>query len=61
MKLKTAPLLLWCLVVLNIPCATNAHYDPGIQHWITRDPMQEEGGINLHEVVNGAQDTLQRV
>jgi hypothetical protein len=34
----------------------NAFYDPGLQRWITRDPIQERGGINLFTVVKN--DTL---
>ncbi len=26
-----------------------AYYDPGVQRWINRDPIEEDGGINLHE------------
>jgi uncharacterized protein RhaS with RHS repeats len=29
----------------------NAFYDPGLQRWINRDPIQEEGGINLYGFV----------
>jgi len=29
----------------------NAFYDPGLQRWINRDPLEEEGGINLHSYV----------
>lgn len=28
----------------------NAYYDPGLQRWINRDPIQEDGGINLYSV-----------
>ena len=36
---------LWLLLVAN----ASAFYDPGLQRWINRDPIAEEGGINLAE------------
>lgn len=29
----------------------NAYYDPGLQRWINRDPIQENGGINLYSFI----------
>ena len=37
--------LAWLLLVAN----AIAFYDPGLQRWINRDPIEEEGGINLAE------------
>ena len=31
-----------------------AFYDPGVQRWVNRDPIQEEGGVNLYQVVNNS-------
>jgi uncharacterized protein RhaS with RHS repeats len=31
--------------------SASAYYDPGIQRWINRDPIQEQGGINLYDCV----------
>jgi hypothetical protein len=42
-----APLLL--LVLLLSFQTASAFYDPGLQRWINRDPIEESGGINLHE------------
>jgi RHS repeat-associated protein len=33
-------------------------YDPSLQRWINRDPIEEEGGMNLYEFV-GNEPTLQ--
>lgn len=38
---------LWLLLVAN----ASAFYDPGLQRWINRDPIAEEGGINLFSYV----------
>lgn len=45
--------LLWLLLVTN----AGAFYDPGLQRWINRDPIEETGGINLycfigHDAIN---------
>lgn len=31
--------------------AASAFYDPGLQRWVNRDPMEEYGGINLYSFV----------
>jgi hypothetical protein len=41
------PLLL-TLVLHQIACA---YYDPGVQRWINRDPIEEDGGLNLYAFV----------
>ena len=35
----------WLLLVTN----AGAFYDPGLQRWINRDPIQEAGSLNLYE------------
>jgi hypothetical protein len=41
-------LLTWLIVAMP----TNAFYDPSLGRWINRDPIEESGGINLHEFAN---------
>jgi hypothetical protein len=44
-------LILWFLTLvalLSAPHLASAYYDPGTQRWINRDPIQENGGINLY-------------
>ena len=48
MKLKIYCSLTWCLVLLIFPFPARAYYDPGLQRWINRDPIQEKGGANLY-------------
>ena len=38
-------------IILGMVSVANAFYDPGLQRWINRDPIQEEGGINLQTFV----------
>ena len=45
-------LLILVFVFFGIVEVANAFYDPGLQRWINRDPIQEEGGINLYQPVN---------
>ena len=40
-------LVLICLVTVK----ALAFYDPGVQRWVNRDPIQEDGGVNLHGFV----------
>ena len=47
--------VLWLLLVAN----ASAFYDPGLQRWINRDPIEEEGGINLYAFVDN--DPLQQL
>ena len=35
--------LAWLLLVAN----ASAFYDPGLQRWINRDPIEEKGGLNV--------------
>ena len=42
------------ILVAALMCASesaNAFYDPGLQRWVNRDPIQERGGINLFRYV----------
>src|SRR5664280_1804475 len=39
------------LAVLSAPHLASAYYDPGVQRWINRDPIQELGGRNLYAFV----------
>jgi hypothetical protein len=50
MRTKTSRLLLGILLIVmfgNI--SASAFYDPGTQRWLNRDPIGEDGGINLFE------------
>jgi hypothetical protein len=43
-----------CLILLSLIGAVNmasAHYDPGLQRWLNRDPLGELGGISLYGFV----------
>ena len=35
-------------------CNASAFYDPGTQRWLNRDPIDEDGGINLYRFVNNS-------
>jgi uncharacterized protein RhaS with RHS repeats len=39
------------LAVLSGPHLASAYYDPGVQRWINRDPVQEWGGPNVYTYV----------
>jgi len=45
--------MLWSVVTLVLLLRSDAlaFYDPGTQRWINRDPLQEEGGVNLYGFV----------
>jgi len=48
MRIQMRPLL-WASAVLALLCSTtlvSAYYDPGVQRWITRDPIVESGFRN---------------
>jgi hypothetical protein len=38
-----------CLLLSTHPAA--AYYDPGLQRWLNRDPIQEADGVNLYNFV----------
>jgi hypothetical protein len=49
---KFAPILrLLYLALFAAPNLASAHYDPGVQRWINRDPVQEHGGGHLYRFV----------
>ncbi|MFO1511504.1 MAG: RHS repeat-associated core domain-containing protein [Verrucomicrobiota bacterium] len=56
---KQTPIILILIAALvGMVEVANAFYDPGLQRWINRDPIWEEGGVNLYaptgnEPVNG--------
>jgi hypothetical protein len=56
MKTQMNPmiLLLTLLVLFSAPQLASAYYDPGVQRWINRDPIDEEGGVNLYQYVLNA-------
>jgi hypothetical protein len=33
---------------------TFAYYDPAVQRWITRDPIQEDGGANMYQALGSS-------
>jgi uncharacterized protein RhaS with RHS repeats len=41
--------LILTVVFVGLVEVANAFYDPGLQRWINRDPIEEEDGINLYE------------
>jgi len=46
---KRTALFLSTLAVLSMVESVSAYYDPGVQRWINRDPIEESGGINLFQ------------
>ena len=48
---RTALLTVLLPLLLTLPERVSAHYDPGTQRWLSRDPLAEEGGLNLYEFV----------
>ena len=53
MKAQLRPPL-WALSLLALLSTANlasAYYDPGVQRWINRDPMTEDGDLNLYRFV----------
>lgn len=52
--MKTQSYLLLLLLLFSLwvwPYSAHAYYDPGVQHWINRDPIEEAGGINLFQFI----------
>ena len=50
---RLTPLILLAILLI-LPCAAKAGYDPYVGRWLSRDPIGEEGGINLYGyVANG--------
>jgi hypothetical protein len=47
----------WWVAFLCAACSlqvASAYYDPGVQRWINRDPIQEGGGVNLFGFVHNS-------
>ena len=40
--------VLGLVVLFSAPNLASAYYDPGVQRWLNRDPVQEHGGSNLY-------------
>jgi len=51
MKPKFPCLISATLAFLLMVADARAYYDPGVQRWINRDPIAEDGGINLFNFV----------
>jgi hypothetical protein len=53
--MKSQMQLLLCsvllLAVFSAPHVASAYYDPGVQRWISRDPISERAGQNLYTFV----------
>ncbi len=50
-------LFVWTLTLLALfsaPPLASAYYDPGVQRWINRDPMQEAGGMNPYQFIGNS-------
>lgn len=49
--------LFWSLILLGLlwsPNLASAHYDPGLQRWLNRDPLEETAGLNLFSFTENA-------
>ena len=51
---KRSPILVLALLLLTWLQTAFAYYDPGVQKWLNRDPIQERGGVNLYAFVANA-------
>jgi hypothetical protein len=51
-RTKVSLILTLLLLFLASSQIASAWYDPGVQRWINRDPIQEKGGINLYQFVS---------
>jgi hypothetical protein len=51
---KSAPILLLLLLGLISAQSASAYYDPGVQRWLSRDPIEETGGLNLYGFIDNA-------
>jgi hypothetical protein len=54
MKTRLIPATLPILLTVICHQTASAYYDPGIQRWINRDPIAEEGGPNLYSLVGNS-------
>lgn len=48
-QMKPTIWFLTLVALFSAPHLTSAYYDPGVQRWINRDPIEESGGVNLYE------------
>jgi len=48
------PILLAVTSVFLLAHTAKAHYNPNIGRWISRDPIEEDGGLNLHAFVDNS-------
>ena len=49
--MKTHPLKLLLLLLTLLSSIASAHYDPAMGRWLNRDPIAENGGVNLYGFV----------
>lgn len=47
-------ILLALMNVVFLASSVQAHYDPNIGRWVARDPIMEEGGVNLYGFVGNS-------
>lgn len=59
MRNKLLPTIIVPLFILIFHQTASAYYDPGVQRWINRDPIGEQGGGNLYGFV--ANDPASRI
>jgi len=51
MKTKNTWMNAVVVSLLILVTEAGAYYDPGLQRWLSRDPVQEDGGVNLYGFV----------
>ena len=49
--MKTHPLKILFLLLTLLTSIASAHYDPAMGRWLNRDPIAENGGVNLYGFV----------
>ena len=50
-SMKTHPLKILFLLLTLLTSIASAHYDPAMGRWLNRDPIAENGGVNLYGFV----------
>jgi len=50
-RMKLIEMALMLLALLSSSHMASAYYDPGVQRWVNRDPIKEQGGINLYRFI----------
>jgi RHS repeat-associated protein len=48
-RMQTTPLLLAALFTIGFQPTARAHYHPGLQRWINRDPIHEPGFLSIQQ------------